>query len=144
MPYSAGQVRGKERTVFLSLRASSPVWDSETGLAVPRSRVLARLASLAQIGELARRLRFPYIRGGKSSYNIFSLVLYSARIMLGVKSVQFSLHQGRKVKLQHFLSRTLFGTHHVRSKERTVFLTSGEESQVTTFSLSYSIRHASC
>ena len=34
-----------------SLRASSPIWASET-----RSRVLARLASLAQIGELARRL----------------------------------------------------------------------------------------
>ena len=32
-----------------SLRASSPIWASET-----RSRVLARLASLAQIGELAR------------------------------------------------------------------------------------------
>ena len=30
--------------------------------------------------------------------------------MSGVKSVQFSLHQGREVKLQHFLSRTLFGT----------------------------------
>ena len=33
-----------------SLRASSPIW------AAPRSRVLARLSSLAQIGELARRL----------------------------------------------------------------------------------------
>ena len=32
----------------------------------------------------------------KLSYSIFSLVLYSARIMLGVNSVQFSLHQGRK------------------------------------------------
>ena len=64
-----------------SLRASSPVWASETGLArtreraagtfsrsrvacvqtspisfVARVQVLARLASLAQIGELARRL----------------------------------------------------------------------------------------
>ena len=53
-----------------SLRASSPIWASETSLArtceraaklrgaeAPRrSRVLARLASLAQIGELARRL----------------------------------------------------------------------------------------
>ena len=37
-----------------SLRASSPIWASETSLA--RTRVLARLASLAQIGELARRL----------------------------------------------------------------------------------------
>ena len=43
------------------------------------------------------------------------------------ESVQFSLHQGRKVKLQHFLSRTLFDTHHVRDKQRTVFLTSGWE-----------------
>ena len=41
-----------------SLRASSPIWVSEPaprGFAA-RSRVLARLASLAQIGELARRL----------------------------------------------------------------------------------------
>ena len=43
--------------------------------------------------------------------------------MLGVESVQFSLHQVRKVKLQHFLSRTVFDTHHVRGKQRTVFLT---------------------
>ena len=37
-----------------SLRVSSPIWASETSLA--RTRVLPRLASLAQIGELARRL----------------------------------------------------------------------------------------
>ena len=52
--------------VSCSLRASSPVWASEASLArtrepaseraVPRSRVLARLTSFAQIGELARRL----------------------------------------------------------------------------------------
>ena len=36
-----------------SLRASSPIWASETSRAALRSRVLA---SLAQIGELARRL----------------------------------------------------------------------------------------
>ena len=62
----------------ISLRASSPIWASEASLArrreraakprgaeerrallssSPRSRVLASLASLAQIGELARRLR---------------------------------------------------------------------------------------
>ena len=53
-----------------SLRASSPIWASETSLArtreraaklreaeAPRFRVLARLALLAQIGELARRLQ---------------------------------------------------------------------------------------
>ena len=46
-----------------SLRASSPIWASEANLArtrerraAPRSRVLVRLASLAQIGELACRL----------------------------------------------------------------------------------------
>ena len=54
-----------------SLRASSPTWASEASLArtceraakprgagasPPRSRVLARLTSLAQIVELARRL----------------------------------------------------------------------------------------
>ena len=45
--------------------------------------------------------------------------------MLGVESVQFSLHQGREVKLQHFLSRTLFGKQYVKGKELTVFLTAG-------------------
>ena len=57
---------------WTSLRASSPIWASETSLArtreraaKPRSRVLARLASLAQIGELARRL-FLDILGGLS------------------------------------------------------------------------------
>ena len=63
------------RRVGSRLRASSPIWASETSLArtreraakprgagqallssTPRSRVLARLASLAQIGELARKL----------------------------------------------------------------------------------------
>ena len=39
---------------MFSLRASSPIWASETSLA--RTRERARLASLAQIGELARRL----------------------------------------------------------------------------------------
>ena len=44
-----------------SLRASSPIWASEASFArtrerPPRSRVLARLISLTQIGELARRL----------------------------------------------------------------------------------------
>ena len=52
-------------TTSFSLRASSPIWASETSLARTRerasgevrgARVLARLASLAQIGELARRL----------------------------------------------------------------------------------------
>ena len=56
--------------VHRSLRASSPIWASETSLARTRegaakprgafrSRVLARLSSLAQIGELARRLYPP-------------------------------------------------------------------------------------
>ena len=55
------------RNVGFSLRASSPIWASDTSLArtreraakprrAPRSRVLARLTSLAQIAELARRL----------------------------------------------------------------------------------------
>ena len=55
------------RHSFGSLRASSPIWASEASLArtrerggfAARSRVLARLASLAQIGELARRLIMP-------------------------------------------------------------------------------------
>ena len=58
------------------------------------------------------------------SYGIFSLVLPSARCILGLESVQFFL-QGREVKLQHFVCRTLFGTHYVRGKQRTVFFTSG-------------------
>ena len=40
----------------LSLRASYPIWASEVSLAA-HSRVLERLASLSQIGELAGRLR---------------------------------------------------------------------------------------
>ena len=48
-----------------SLRASSPIWASEVTLVrtrdrgfAARSRVLERLASLAQIGELARKLHY--------------------------------------------------------------------------------------
>ena len=91
-----------------------------------------------------QRTVFLTSREEKSSYSIFFLVLYSARIMLGVNSVQFSLHQGRKVELKHFLSPALFGTHYVGRKKRTVFLTSGEESRVAVFSLSCSVRHALC
>ena len=106
-------------------------------------------------------------KNGHCKWSLFinvPLLPYSARIMLGVNSIQFSLH------LLH-----LFGTHHFNGKERTVFLTSGEEkliysifslvlysarimlgvksvqfplhqgrkSLVTAFSLSYSIRHSS-
>ena len=60
-----------KRPHLISLRASSAIWASEVSLArtceqgvspaprglAARSRVLARLASLAQIGELARRPR---------------------------------------------------------------------------------------
>ena len=35
----------------------------------------------------------------KLSYSIFSLILYSACIMLEVKSVQFTLNQGKRVKV---------------------------------------------
>ena len=49
--------------LYCSLRASSPIWASEASLsrtreraAKPRSRVLTRLTSLAQIGELTPRL----------------------------------------------------------------------------------------
>ena len=49
-----------KRWITVSLRASSPIWASETSLAnlssAPRSSVLARLTSLPQIGELVRRL----------------------------------------------------------------------------------------
>ena len=61
------------QVVHVSLQASSPIWASEASLArtcergaellssaprgfAARSRVLARLVSLAEIGELARRL----------------------------------------------------------------------------------------
>ena len=57
-PQSGEQpIKGSEcvlKAVPCSLLASSPIWASETSLA--RTRVLARLASLAQIGELASRL----------------------------------------------------------------------------------------
>ena len=70
-------------------------------------------------------VQFSLHQGRKQlSYGIFSLVLYSARCILGLESVQFFL-QGREVKLQHFLSCTLFGTLYVRGRERTVFFTSG-------------------
>ena len=57
-----------------SLRTSSPIWASEASLArtreraakprgAPRSRVLARLTSPTQIGELARRLQFEVLLG---------------------------------------------------------------------------------
>ena len=59
----------------------------------------------------------------KLSCTIFSLVLYSARIMLGAEGAySFPYIRAGNVKLQHFLSRTLFDTHHVKGKERTVFL----------------------
>ena len=43
-----------------SLRASSPIWASEAR--GRGKRVLARLASFAQTGELARRLESPFAR----------------------------------------------------------------------------------
>ena len=57
-----------------SLRTSSPIWASEASLArtreraakprgAPRSRVLARLTSPTQIGELARRLQLEVLLG---------------------------------------------------------------------------------
>ena len=48
------------------------------------------------------------------------------------------------MKLQHFFSDAPFGTHYVMGKEHTVFLQSGEESQILAFSVSCSIRHALC
>ena len=47
---SYGTVRRYEGSV----RASSPIWASEASLV--RTSVLARVVSLAQIGELARRI----------------------------------------------------------------------------------------
>ena len=65
------------------------------------------------------------LHGIKVKLQHFLFRTHTARGMLGAESVQFSLHQGWEVKLQHFLSRTLFGTLYVRGRERTVFLTSG-------------------
>ena len=53
--------------------------------------------------------------------------------MLGLESEQFSIHKRREVKLQHFLSRTLFGTLYVRGRERTVFFTSGRKVKLQHF-----------
>ena len=60
------------------------------------------------------------------SYGIFSLVLHSARCILGLESVQFFL-QGREVKLQHFVSRTLFGTHMLGVESVQFFLHKGRK-----------------
>ena len=46
--------------------------------------------------------------GEKLRYSIFCLVLYSARIMLEVKSIQFTLNQVKRVKLQHYFSFSYF------------------------------------
>ena len=51
-PFGLILVHGSCRRNSASLRASSPIWASFAA----RSRVLARLASLTQIGEFARRL----------------------------------------------------------------------------------------
>ena len=53
--YSLLEFNSRKTLPTFSLRASSPIWASEASL-VSRSRDLARLVSLAQIGELARRL----------------------------------------------------------------------------------------
>ena len=66
-----------------SLRANSPIWASETSLARTRERaakprgaserlVLARLTSLTQIGELARRLKVPRVTELKLSVAVNS------------------------------------------------------------------------
>ena len=44
--------------VKMRVRAAKPRGEGKGVLSPSRSRVLGRLASLAQIGELARRLRF--------------------------------------------------------------------------------------
>ena len=67
--YSLLEFNSRKTLPTFRLRASSPIWASEASLArtsergaedprgfAARSRVLARLVSLAQIGELARRL----------------------------------------------------------------------------------------
>ena len=65
-PKSLRQFSNLKVSSTSSLRASSPIWASETSLARTRERaapcslVLARLASLTQIGELARRLYYRY------------------------------------------------------------------------------------
>ena len=84
------------------LRASSPIWVSETGLArtreraekprgAPRVRVLARLASLAQIGELARRIS--ELAGFQYSTNqtFFAGELAGYDVSLFQLSIHFSL-----------------------------------------------------
>ena len=62
--------------------------------------------------------------------------------MLGVERVQFFL-QGREVKLQHFVSRTLFGTHMLGVNSVQFSLHQGREVKVQ-HSLLYSVRHAVC
>ena len=89
-------VRGKECTVFLTS-------GEETKLQHFLSRTLFGTHHVR--GKEAYSL--PYIRVRELSYSIifsfsYFVSFYSSCIMLGVNSVQFSFHQGRKVKLQHF------------------------------------------
>ena len=50
------KLNARKHQNLTSLRASSPIWESEVSLA--RTHILARPVSLAQTGELARRLKF--------------------------------------------------------------------------------------
>ena len=79
------------------------------------------------------RTVFPSSGEGKLSYSIFSLILYLARIMLGENSTQFSLHQVRKLSYSIFSLMRYSARIRVRGKERTVFLTSGEETKLQHF-----------
>ena len=109
-----------------------------TYLPIERARCLPQINAIKCLGNPAVKI---FERQTKAT-----LEVKTRHFVTTFESVQFSLHQGRKVKLQHFLYRTLFDTHHVRGKQRwwQFSLHQVRNIQVTLFSLSYSIWHASC
>ena len=75
-----------------------------------------------------KSVQFSLHQGRKSSQVTAFFLLYSIWHALGETAYSFPYIRGGKVKLQHFLSRTLFGTHHVRGKQRRVSLHQGRKS----------------
>ena len=67
-----------------------------------RYRLILLMWHLARSGHCKWSLFMTNNRGQFPSRTIF------ARCMLGIKSLQFSFHQGREVKLQHFFSLVLY------------------------------------
>ena len=118
------------RRVGSSLRASSPIWASETSLArtrereakprgaeekAPRSRVLARLASLAQIGELARKLSWFLF----TTAEIFPFAFHSFLFYSLLRDRRLALVQAMSVRLTQKHNSLLIQVYEFTSVEST-------------------------